>query len=503
MPPTFPYSMNEYGLPEEELLFTPIQQAEPAAAYGGEILFSPVGSTYDTLGLSQEPQGTFATPTFDTDFNDDPLMGVLKDQIRQSEEMNLKYSSQLDEISDRSKNLTNSAEQDWSTLGASLFGALGAGLAGGNAGQIAGSAADVGTTHYNNLEAQEKTKIALSEREYGATLQEQRLETQRTQALRNALAQTASKLSVAQAKGDVIGTQENNAKQEQKVELKAAGASKPLNEAYAKSVDLQEQKSVDEFVNKLPPNMKPFPPERGGASASAYANKKETGTPMTKVEGGYLLYLDGIDKVIHSKRNGSQWNDQDKLVYEEGQRNMAEGRKQMAEVGQAITDSEWTRNIAPYLSQELRDFASPTFSWGRAVDDIVRKKDGMAQLEKFKDGMEQARAKHYLTKKVILPNFDYNRLSPYALNGLDPQELTNWSRDGLTFEQAKELWFADSLAYKNKIPSSAEVTADAPKVAGPTPTPTAVTASSGRTPEQEARFQKIKAEEMAKLKAGK
>lgn len=480
MPPTFPYSMSEYGLPEEDLLFTPMRQPEPAN-YGGELLFSPVGSTYETLALSQEPQGTFATETFDTDYINDPLMGVLQDQIKQSEDMNLKYSSQLDEISDRTKNLTNSAEQDWSTLGAALFGALGAGLAGGNAGQVAGSAADVGATHYNNLEAQEKTKIALSEREYQATLQEQRLESSRTQGLRNALAQTASKLTVAGAKGDIVGTDANNVRQQQKVDLKGAGG-KPLNESFDKSVDLQEIKPVQDFVSKLPPNLKPLPPELGGASASAYASKKETGTPMTKVESGYLLYLDGIDKVIKSKQNGSQWNDQDKLLYEEGQRNMAEGRKNMAEVGQAITDSEWTRNIAPYLAQDLRDVASPTFSWGRAVDEMVRKKDGMAQLQKFKDGMEQARAKHYLAKSVILPNFDYSRLSPYALNGMDPQALTNWSRDGLNFSQAMDLWFADSKAYENRIPSAAEASGSAG--APPAPTPTATPTTGGFTKEQ-------------------
>lgn len=85
--------------------------------------------------------------------------GYLADQLQKSTGLAQGYTTQIDSFRDELDQVDTLAETGYApVLGGSVLGALGAALAGGNIGQIAGSAYGAGTISYNNLEAMEKTK---------------------------------------------------------------------------------------------------------------------------------------------------------------------------------------------------------------------------------------------------------------------------------------------------------------------------------------------------------
>lgn len=455
MPPTFGEDL--YGITREDELFaTPLGQSMPlidlpepqveeGVSYPFMLSSAPSATMEDYSSVSDglftpiggygatEKQGTFATPTFDLDFAEDPYSQFVRDQIRESEDLTKTYNDQMESISDKRMGLINAAETDWSSLGAALFGAAGALAAGGNAGDIAGGAAATGMTHYNNLESQTKEKQAILEKEYNTSLANVKAEQNRSRSLQNVSAAHNARLDSLKQQGKLIGTDENK-------QLTASKA-KPINEDYAKSVQASQiEKPVLEAINRFPATVKPL-----FKNASDYAAKKETGMPLTKVDTGYQTFLAGINKIEQANRNGSQRTPADDILYQEGQTMMAEGRKNLAEVGQAITDSEWTRFISPYLEQEgIREAAGPFFSWGKYTDQILRSTDGKMKIAGLKNGMEDARARLFLSKGALIPGYDYRRLKQDDLGAMNPDELSAQAAFAPNFQGAFKQWFPDS-----------------------------------------------------------
>lgn len=76
----------------------------------------------------------------------------------------------LDDIGKLKSNresLLNSSENDWRSVGSGLLGAVAAALGGAGKSGIAGAFSAQGLTYYNNLEAQEKEKLAANARDIG------------------------------------------------------------------------------------------------------------------------------------------------------------------------------------------------------------------------------------------------------------------------------------------------------------------------------------------------
>lgn len=502
-------TFDEY-LQEEDPLFTPVGGYESGGMSMADDPYGLISSVvapqedysiateqlYTPISLSTpEPEGTFATPTFDTDYQDDPFAKLLTEQIKESSDLSNAYSEELKDISDRQSKLTNSAENDWSTLGAALIGGIGGALAGGSMADIAGGAAAVGTTHYNNLEAQEKTKMALLEKDANRVFAEQKAEQGRGRALTSTQAQHAARMSMAQAQGKVIGTQENEAARKAKVEdRKEIEANKPTNDAYAKDVEARIEGKVLKTINNFPPGTKPLP----GVNAQAYADAKQVGTPIVKVEQGYQTYLAGLEKVKQVAAKGSQMTKLDFEIYRQGAAMMADGRKNMAEVGQAITDSEWARNIAPYLTQKGIDIFSPTFDLKKAMDIMVHDRNMITEIAELDKGMSQSRARYFLDRGVVLPNFDYSTLSDQERRYMSAEALNQQSVNGLDFQQQALKWFPNG-AYSNTEITGQQIPATG---TAPTPTPTVTPPTEQFTAEQRAKIDAYK-EEQRKLRAKK
>lgn len=426
-----------------------------------EQLYTPISAALP------EPEGTFNTPTFSLDSASDPFSKLLNEQIKESSLISDSYSEKLAEISDRQSKLTNSAENDWSTLGAALVGGIGGLLAGGSAAEIAGGAAAVGTTHYNNLEAQEKQKQALLTQDANRLLTEQKIEQSRTGQLRNTQAQAAARLTALQMKGDAIGTPENAQKQEQKKELKAIGSEKPTNDAYAEGQYIQQRKPILENISETP-NMKPLPGNGilGSAPPSTYMNKRKTGTPMSKMENGYTAYLDGLTRARTEAQKGSQMNIN---VYREAVQAMSRGAKDLAEIGQAVTDSEFSRYVAPLLPpNEKFDIFSPNFDLAAYLDQKANSRNLPDMFNVLEKGMAAQRAKFFLTQGRVISDYDYSQLTPTALSGLKVEDLNRQSTSGPTFMEIGGQWFPN-----NPIDAEGRAGAQAP------------TQTAGETPEQE------------------
>lgn len=472
-------TFDDYLQQQEDPLFTPIggyqsggmsmaddpyglisSVTQPTEDYSTamEQLYTPISTALP------EPEGTFNTPTFSLDAASDPFSKLLNEQIKESSLISDSYSEKLAEISDRQSKLTNSAENDWSTLGAALVGGIGGLLAGGTAAEIAGGAASVGTTHYNNLEAQEKQKQALLTQDANRLLTEQKIEQSRTGQLRNTQAQAAARLASLQAQGKVVSDPDYQKRLDaETAKKKEINDAKPQNDAYADSVADTRMSKVTKIINMFPAGAKPLP----GTNAVNYADAKETGTPTSKVEGGYQDYLEGIRMIRSVIAKGSQMTDNDLNTYRNGTALMAGGRKSMAEVGQAITDSEWSRFIAPYLTQKGFDVFSPTFDIKLALDTLVHDRDTPKMLDSLDKAMRESRARYYLGKAGggVLPDFDYTTLSPTVLRGKDPQQLNFAAQNNPDFQTQAQKWFGDT-----KLGQTEMVPTGPPGGVAPTPT---------------------------------
>lgn len=134
---------------------------------------------------------------------------------------------------------------------------------------------------------------------------------------------------------------------------------------------------------------------------------------------------------------------------------MADGRRQMAEVGQAITDSEWSKGIAPYLhTVGVTDVTDPFYSFVQSLDKVIVKTDGVTRLKQLQDEMEKSRANFYLTRNGVVDQFDYSRLGKESLGSLNPEQLTAQSFGGKTLREQMNTpeWFGDSAFGSNAVP---------------------------------------------------
>lgn len=73
----------------------------------------------------------------------------------------------INKLKTNRESLLNSSENDWRSVGSGLLGAVAAALGGAGGSGIAGAFATQGLTYYNNLEAQEKEKLAANARDIG------------------------------------------------------------------------------------------------------------------------------------------------------------------------------------------------------------------------------------------------------------------------------------------------------------------------------------------------
>ncbi len=96
--------------------------------------------------------------------------GYLADQLQESSGLAHGYSAQINSFRDELDAVDTMAETGYApVLGGSALGAIGAALAGGSIGQIAGGAYGAGAEAYNNLEMMEKTKRENLQKEIAST----------------------------------------------------------------------------------------------------------------------------------------------------------------------------------------------------------------------------------------------------------------------------------------------------------------------------------------------
>lgn len=161
------------------------------------------------------------------DFNNpyDPT-GMLKGMIDDSSKNIDGLTAERDRLRGGQDALDNSSEMDWGQVGAGLLGGAAAFLGSGKITDAAAGFSSMGTSYYNNLEAQEKDKkarLALQLKELDDQIKDQ---TNFGQALTTAQLNQESQDSSAFRKGEFVGTDPYNAEQQHELDksLAIAGA---------------------------------------------------------------------------------------------------------------------------------------------------------------------------------------------------------------------------------------------------------------------------------------
>lgn len=433
-----------YPPQEEEQLFTPMGGQ---SSYDDSLLFSA------PMSVNPEPTGTFATPTFDTDYSDDPFSALIKSQIADSEDLSKGYSDSLLDITDRQGKLVNSAENDWSTIGAALFGAAGAAFAGGSMSDITGGATTVGTTHYNNLEAQEKTKQALLEREATRVAADQRGEQSRASQLRAIEARNAAQQSMAEKKGQIVDTAAYDTAQEDKKELKEAGKDVSSKAGWLEAKNKEMALKVKQVAAIVPPGVK-LDPERTVDQLSNQSLKD-----LPRAEQGYREMLEGLQQIQGVLAKGSQKTAEDEVIFRDGANRMRTGRLKAAEVGQAITNSEWAKNVAPWLIVDQSEMFGPDWEVRTFMDRMTSGVDNSVLAAQINKTLEEGRASALYSRGLLLPGFDYNRLAKTSLLNQSPEllNMTAEQRPSVQ-EEINQKYDSQDMMFKPKTETTGGMT---------------------------------------------